>query len=211
MLHRDERLLSLTSSAKHQQLITELTVKPNWVKEAGFTAFKLTREWLRDLVILNVCFVCLFVRVLHANVMQSIMSHFALSDFELETQALLIIFSPGCSVILQKSFKTKIQWDPKGTKCLPMITNMPRTNVIQWDTFSYMKLQAKSLISRWMFCLLHLVGKALESKQSPQKSSWVFVRTCSKSCRRLFVACQQTGKQNKHIISPSLSIIPLLT
>ena len=45
----------------------------------GFTGFKLTREWLTDLVILNVCFVCLFVRVLHANVMQSIMSHFSAS------------------------------------------------------------------------------------------------------------------------------------
>ena len=40
---------------------------------------ELTREWLTDLVILNVCFVCLFVRVLHANVMQSIMSHFSAS------------------------------------------------------------------------------------------------------------------------------------
>ena len=109
--------------AKYHQLNTKLTVKTNWVKEAGFTGFKLTREWLTDLVILNVCFVCLFVRVLHANVMQSIMSHFALSDFELETQALLIIFSPGCSVFLQKSCQTKIQWDPKGTMRLPMITN----------------------------------------------------------------------------------------
>ena len=40
---------------------------------------ELTREWLTELVILNVCFVCLFVRVLHANVMQSIMSHFSAS------------------------------------------------------------------------------------------------------------------------------------
>ena len=93
--------------AEYHRLNTKLTVKTNWVKEAGFTGFKLTREWLTDLVILNVCFVCLFVRVLHANVMQSIMSHFALSDFELETQALLIIFSPGCSFVTYQTLEVE--------------------------------------------------------------------------------------------------------
>ena len=106
---RQKIFVALVTGGKNHQLNTKLTVKTNWVKEAGFTGFKLTREWLTDLVILNVCFVCLFVRVLHANVMQSIMSHFALSDFELETQALLIILSPGCSVFFGKSFQTKIQ------------------------------------------------------------------------------------------------------
>ena len=49
-----------------------------WTKRHKFLE-ELTREWLTELVILNVCFVCLFVRVLHANVMQSIMSHFSAS------------------------------------------------------------------------------------------------------------------------------------